>query len=113
MNAVVERIECCVCGTTYVHDGAAAAEQRSAARRARWEPYSTRTQAALDSGPMVCPDCVISAIQGAMESLRIAPSAKVTGDEGPETCLDCQGEDGRDGLVCTYDVASDQRIGGE
>jgi ribosomal protein L34E len=44
-------IHCKECGAQFDGD-------RRAARLARWEPFSTQTQKALDRGPMVCPDCV-------------------------------------------------------
>lgn len=49
-------IECQECGQVFAGD-------RTAARRAGWEPFSTATQAQLDNGPMVCPPC-ISAMLG-------------------------------------------------
>lgn len=44
---------------TVCHDcGRSLLGDRAAARALRWEPYSSRSQAELDAGPMVCPECI-------------------------------------------------------
>jgi len=58
-------VRCCKCEASF-------AGTRSEARSAHWEPYSNRTQALLDSGPMVCPGCVIKAIDAALAAARRA-----------------------------------------
>lgn len=56
-------IKCCECDLTF--DGA-----RADARRARWEPFSVRTQQAIDHGPMICPDCIRSALDSLLAAIR-------------------------------------------
>jgi hypothetical protein len=55
--------KCCECARIF--NGT-----RTEARRAFWEPYSTRSQFALDSGPIVCPDCVGQVIDGVMDAMQ-------------------------------------------
>lgn len=72
---VVDPVECCQCGRTHRVEGATSvARQRSAARRVGWEPYSVRTQASLDHGPMICPDCLRKAADGALDALAQPPT---------------------------------------
>ena len=42
---------------------------RFEARRAGWEPCSTRTQWELDHGPIVCRSCVAEALDAALAAL--------------------------------------------
>lgn len=62
-------ILCMTCGATF-------AGSRSEARRAAWEPYSNRTQALLDAGPMVCPECVRVAIERCIAAAKAYWAAK-------------------------------------
>lgn len=64
MSAVV----CRECGRVF--EGS-----RREARRARWEPWSTKTQAAIDAGPMVCPGCVAAIIDGCLDAMLTATKA--------------------------------------
>lgn len=58
-----EPTTCHVCGTHYAGD-------RRAARGARWEPFSNRSQWHLDHGPMICPDCVAAAVERVLVAMR-------------------------------------------
>ncbi|AVR56170.1 hypothetical protein PBI_NABY_20 [Microbacterium phage Naby] len=61
---------------TICHDcGRSLLGDRAAARALRWEPYSTRSQADLDAGPMVCPDCVAASLDALDSALRAAARA--------------------------------------
>ena len=55
--------------------GAAFSGSRREARRARWEPWSTKTQAAIDAGPMVCPECVGRIIDDCLAGMLAASKA--------------------------------------
>ena len=67
-------IRCHLCDATFVGT-------RAQARAARWEPFSRRTQWHVDEGPLVCPDSIRQAIDGALEALRAVPPAD-RDDEG-------------------------------
>jgi hypothetical protein len=63
---------------TICHDcGRSLLGDRAAARALRWEPYSTRSQADLDDGPMVCPDCIGALLDGLDVALRAAAAAGI------------------------------------
>ncbi|WP_392423653.1 hypothetical protein [Barrientosiimonas humi] len=61
-------IRCHLCDATFPGT-------RAQARTAHWEPFSHRTQWHVDEGPMVCPDSIRQAIDGALEALRTVPPA--------------------------------------
>lgn len=48
---------------------------RLEARKARWEPFSTKTQAAIDSGPVVCPECLGRLLDGLLGAMRETQSS--------------------------------------
>lgn len=48
---------------------------RTEARRARWEPYSSATQHALDCGPLVCPECVAQLLDDLLDAMLTAARA--------------------------------------
>ncbi|GAB3118447.1 hypothetical protein [Glaciibacter psychrotolerans] len=66
------RIECKLCAATFEGD-------RTEARRAHWEPFSTSTQHDLDHGPMVCTDCIGHLLEGLLDAMRKAPASAWTG----------------------------------
>jgi len=59
----VSAIDCQECGEVFPGD-------RTAARRASWEPFSSATQAQLDSGPMMCPACISAGLTVVMAGMR-------------------------------------------
>lgn len=79
-------ISCRECGRMFAGD-------RSAARAARWEPYSSNSQHALDHGPMVCPACVLDIITKCMDAMRAAWGVNQQVDERdcyhPRSCTRC------------------------
>lgn len=66
MSAPVQ--SCCECAVTF-------AGTRTDARRARWEPYSSATQHALDCGPLVCPACVARLLDDLLDAMLTAARA--------------------------------------
>lgn len=62
-DATTEAVVCRSCGRPF--DGS-----RAEARRAGWDPYSHKTQQAIDHGPLVCPSCMMSALDGALDAMR-------------------------------------------
>ena len=65
LDAWYAGVDCSLCHAHYGGD-------RTAARAARWETYSTRTQHDMDAGPLVCPTCVGRALEDLSAALRDA-----------------------------------------
>jgi hypothetical protein len=63
------RVECDTCGRH--------ADDRAAARAAHWEPVSSRSQADIDAGPMVCPECIGRLLDQLQLALRAAAARGV------------------------------------
>lgn len=62
-------IVCCQCAALFPGT-------RSDARRAMWEPYSSRSQSALDEGPMVCATCIDTTLAKMLDVMKHADSSR-------------------------------------
>lgn len=61
----MDTVRCRECGTTFPGD-------RVVARRAGWEPFSHGSQGAIESGPMVCRECLAGILDELLAVMRRA-----------------------------------------
>lgn len=64
INGAAEVQACDDCGETYVGT-------RTEARTARWQPVSTKTQADIDHGPLMCPACIVKTLNDLVDAMHV------------------------------------------